>query len=154
MKFTIIFSVALLAFIAFASPFAAHAANPFNLSIWDQSDNGGYPVTCNVPQTTTLPNGEKIPVVCSFCDMVKVAANLAIVLRNLAASIAVLMIIYGAVLMLVSAGNEERFKSGKSVMTSAIIGVVIALAAWLVVNEVILIISGSTPLPWNPITCS
>ena len=51
-------------------------------------------------------------------------------------SIAMLLIILGGLLMIVSEGDENRLQRGKDILTSAIIGLVIAMASYLIVTFV------------------
>ena len=107
-----------------------------SLDIWEG-------VTCN--QSGQGP--------CTFCDFVKVAANVVGVLRNLAFGVAVIAIIAGAILMIISAGNPGRFNTGKSFIINAIIGVVIALMAWIIIGTVLHLLTRNPNLPWNEIIC-
>lgn len=54
----------------------------------------------------------------------------------LAGLIAVIMIIYGAVFILTAAGDETRFKTGKETVINAIIGLVIVILAFTIVNVI------------------
>ena len=111
-------------------------------SIWEGAD-GQNKVICN--QSGEGP--------CTFCDFVKVAANVVGVLRNLAFGVAVIAIIAGAILMIISAGNPGRFNTGKSFIINAIIGVVIALMAWIIIGTVLHLLTRNPNLPWNEIIC-
>jgi len=136
MKFIILFATLL----ALAAPLLTDAAI---FSIWDRTGalGGGNKVTCNVENTP-----------CDFCDMVKVAANAAGMLRDLTFIVAVLMAALGAGMMLISAGNENRFKTGKNFIVNAIIGIVIALMAWVIVNTIIWLLSGASG-SWSQLEC-
>lgn len=57
--------------------------------------------------------------------------------------LAVAALIYGGILYLTSAGSEERVKQAKNVITYAIIGLVIAILSYVIVNAVISAIGGS-----------
>jgi hypothetical protein len=46
-------------------------------------------------------------------------------------------IIYGGILIMISAGNSERVQRGKKVIKSAIIGITIAFGAWLIVQTIL-----------------
>lgn len=96
--------------------------------------------------------GPTIP--CDFCDGLVVAKNIIGFLSEVAFSVAVLMIVYGAVKLAMAGGSEERVTEGKKVITNAVIGLVIALAAWLIVNELLHLLSGDTKYLWAQITCT
>jgi len=56
--------------------------------------------------------------------------------------------------MMISAGNEERFSQGKKFITNAVIGIVIAVSAWVIVSELFhLIAGGGVALPWKTLPC-
>jgi len=132
-KKTFFFSLA--AFLSF--PLFASAQN-----IWKGAKCGGIAIV------TGGPTGP-----CSFCDAVIVSSNIITYLTELAIVIAVAMIAYGAILMMISAGNQTKFADGRSTMTSAIIGLVVTLSAWLIVNTILHLLSGNSPIPWNQIQC-
>ncbi len=113
------------------------------LSIWEGAD-GQNKVTCHLSSAATP---------CTFCDLVKVAVNTVEVLRNLAFGVAAIAIVTGAIIMMVSAGNPGRFGMGKSFIINAIIGVVIALVAWIIIGVVLHLLTGNPNLPWNEIKC-
>ncbi len=64
-------------------------------------------------------------------------ANLFTLLITFAIPLAALVIAYGAFMLLISAGNEERISSGKNAIFSAVVGVVIVLGSFIVYNLVI-----------------
>lgn len=51
--------------------------------------------------------------------------------------IAVIMILYGGFIWLTAAGNEENVTKAKNILSAAIIGLVIILLAWAIVNYVL-----------------
>jgi len=109
-------------------------------NIWTGTGSGGE--TCNV----------KGP--CNFCDGIRVAQNIVKALFTIAIPIAVAMIIYGAIRLMISGGSEEQVSKSKKIMTSAVIGLVIALAAWIIINTLFHILTGDVNFPWNSVTCS
>ncbi len=114
-------------------------ATPVSAQIW----NGRYTVICN--QSGEGP--------CDFCDAIKVTANIVDFLVEITLVLAVLMIVYGALMMMISGGNEQRYTGGKSAITNAVIGIAIALGSWLIVNTIIHVLSGNPNIPWAEIAC-
>lgn len=106
--------------------------------IWRGTSGGG----CNKSATG-----------CSLCDGVKVVVNVINDLTTLATVIAVGMTVYGAVMLMISAGSEERVRKGKGIITSAVIGLIIVLAGWLIVNTVLHLVTGTIDFPWADIQC-
>lgn len=100
------------------------------------------------PITSGGPTGP-----CNFCDGLVVTANVVQYLWQIAFVLAVAMIIWGAFQLMTSGGSETKVSQGKKTMTSAVVGLVIALTAWLIVNELIMVLSGNPGLPWSQVTC-
>lgn len=75
-----------------------------------------------------------------FSDAHDVPSLIAVVIRILlmvGGAIAVLFVIMGGYMYITSGGNEEQAEKGKNTLTNAIIGVVIILLAWVIVNVVV-----------------
>src|SRR3989338_4295933 len=60
----------------------------------------------------------------------------------IAIPIGIAFIAYGAFVIMTAGGSEEKFKKGKGIITTAIIGVAIGLASWLIVTTVNKILTG------------
>lgn len=81
---------------------------------------------------------------CNFCDIGRVITSVFNFLRNdIALPLAVLMIVYGGVTMIFSAGSSSRVASGRKILLSAIIGFAIVLGASLIINFALTIFSKS-----------
>ena len=130
---------------AFVSTAAAQMPN-FNLNIWQGTGQGG--VTCNETFGTSTPVG------CSICDSVIVASN---VVNNIAVPLgiiaAVVFIVYGAFRMMTAFGSESNFGDARKIITSAIIGLVIIMCGWLIVNTLFHVVTGRLDFPWAQIKC-
>lgn len=98
--------------------------------------------TCN-----TTPGG------CSLCNGMQVAINIVNNLTTLAIIAAVGMIAYGAIRMMLSGGSEEMVKNAKNTLTSAVIGLVVVLCGWVIVNTFIHIIADRPDFPWAAVQC-
>jgi len=85
---------------------------------------------------------------CQFCDLAKVAANIFRFLRDIAFYIAVLMIIYGGIMLIFSGGSPKRIENGRKILTSAIIGFAIVVGVSLILNIVLTVATGSS-LTWQ-----
>lgn len=119
-------------------------AAPAFAQVW----SGKYTVTCNQRDSSNNV------IQCTFCDALKVIANIVNFFVQVAFSLAALVIVYGALLMMMSGGSEERFRKGKGAVMNAVIGIVITLSSWLIVNTILNLLDvGSGFLPWSEITC-
>jgi hypothetical protein len=71
------------------------------------------------------------------------------------------MVLIGGFFLIIAAGSESRIRQGKELLTTAIIAIVIVLAAWILINTVVFFLTGqqkegvATILtkPWNEIDC-
>ncbi len=75
-----------------------------------------------------------------FC-IIETVIKLALTLAGL---IAVAFIVYGGYLYITSAGNPEGAKAGTTAVTNAAIGLIIILAAWLIVSTVLNVVSSGS----------
>ncbi len=132
------FLITFLLFIVFSLPLATSAA--IFTGIWDGAScaAGG--------------NGPTEP--CSFCDALVVIRNIVTLLFEIAIPLATAMIVYGAIRLMLAGGSEENVKKSKATITNAVTGLVIALAAWVIVNSILHILTGRADFPWNQINCS
>ena len=126
--------------------FLASIASAASINIWagtgptTGSDAGK---TCNVAASG-----------CSLCDGLKVAINVVNIITTLAVVVTVAMVIYGAIRLMLSGGSEQAVKDARGIITSAIIGFIIVLCGWIIVNTFIHIISPSgVDFPWNNVRC-
>lgn len=107
----------------------------------------------NIWEGTNCNTGNNI---CGFCDMLVVGMNIIKIMAEAAGLIVLVMLIWGAFLMMTSAGSQSKYDEGKKKITSAVIGLVIVLGAWLIVNTAfmaIAAITGASEISWNAIKC-
>jgi len=71
------------------------------------------------------------------------AVSLIKLLMTFLGIIAVVIILYGGFVWLTAAGNEDRVSTAKKIITAGIIGLIIILAAFLIVNFVVENVSNS-----------
>jgi len=67
----------------------------------------------------------------SFDEILDIVAN---IMRVLAVGIGTIMIIWGGIMIMTSAGSEEKVTKGKKIIKWTIIGVVIALSASFIID--------------------
>ena len=79
---------------------------------------------------------------CTYCDFLAMVQNVIKFLMEVSISIGVIFIIYGAVMLMISSGSPEKAQKGKTIVTSAVIGVAIALGAWLIINTILIALTG------------
>jgi hypothetical protein len=74
---------------------------------------------------------------CTFTKLEKLVGDVFnFALLNIAVPVAGLIVAYGGILMMVSGGDEGKFKKGKKILTAAAIGLAISFGAWLLVDSI------------------
>lgn len=94
-----------------------------------------------------LPNECLAKEGCSLCNFLDLFINGANILVGLSGTFAILMFIFGGMLMITAYGNEARIKWGKDVLMATVTGIVIVLFAWTIVNLIIGALFGGKNVP-------
>lgn len=111
-----------------------------------------------------VPCGREGQDPCTLCDFFKMANSVVNFLLQLILVIAPIFILVGGVMILTSAGKSDQVTLGKKIITNTVIGVVIALLSWTIINEILIVLNGSITVegrevgkildwPWNKIEC-
>lgn len=89
------------------------------------------------------------------CEVVVLANNLISFFIGLIAVVGSIVMVYAGYLLVTSRGNVSQMEKAKSMFTNVLIGVVIMLSAFLIVNTVLGVLVGtdSPILNWNEIKC-
>ncbi|MEK7503198.1 MAG: pilin, partial [Patescibacteria group bacterium] len=75
---------------------------------------------------------------CTICDIWALADKvIKFLLFKLATPILIIVLIAGGFIYLTSGGNPKKTETAKGLITSAIFGIVIAFAAWLIVDTIL-----------------
>ncbi|MEX2054135.1 MAG: hypothetical protein WD883_01140 [Candidatus Colwellbacteria bacterium] len=74
---------------------------------------------------------------CNFDRLLDMASNIVNTLIALAFLAAAFFIIVGGFRLIISQGNPERLKAARANITSAIIGLIVVLTSWVVINSLI-----------------
>ena len=111
--------------------------------------------TTSVFAAGLVPCGPGLGKSCSFCDFLTLGQNIINFGIKLIVPIAVAIIIAGGFIIMFSVGSAERVKKGKDIITAAVIGVIIAMTAWLIIDITFRVLAGQTPAglknPWYQI---
>lgn len=102
-----------------------------------------------------VPCGGPNEAMCRACDFVAMGQNIMKWFVLVSASIVALMFAFGGMKMVMSAGNTGAVSEGKEMMTNSVIGFLILLAAWLIVNTVLMTFmkDGNGIAVWGTIQC-
>ena len=69
--------------------------------------------------------------------LLETAINIAKILLGLLGVIAFIMFIYGGLVTILSFGSPEKYKKGTQVLVNAVIGIIIAVSAYLIIDIVL-----------------
>jgi len=79
---------------------------------------------------------------CTACDLLVLLQNVLQFAIKIAFLGVIVMVAYGGARWIFSFGNEANIKAGQKIITSAFIGILIILSAWLIVNTIFWIVAG------------
>ncbi|MDP1689198.1 MAG: transglycosylase SLT domain-containing protein [bacterium] len=100
-----------------------------------------------------IPKGAKY---CTICDGLNVVKSGMEYLIDIGVVVAVLIITYGAILIMVGGAMPAKIQEGRKAITASVVGVILMLMAWIIVNQVFFMFvsgGGITGKPWNKIEC-
>lgn len=83
---------------------------------------------------------------CGLCDFLVTFANIANYMLGALGSCALLLFVYGGIIWLTASGSVERIKKGKDILVNTIIGMIIVMFSWQIINLVISSLTGTTPV--------
>lgn len=93
---------------------------------------------------------------CNACNLVKLANNVIRFLIVLSVLLATIMFIYAGFLFVTSGGNQAQLQKGKGMFKDVLIGIIILLTGFLIVDTVMKTLAGNSLMgggPWNQIQC-
>jgi|GEM_PF-679050 hypothetical protein len=102
-------------------------------------------------------NGSTSP--CTLCHLITGFKNLVDWAKSIVLALAILGIVIGGILYIISSGSATMMSAAKSCITASAAGFAITMCAWLIVNAVMLAISAQTNLGvgatnWYTFSCS
>lgn len=98
---------------------------------------------------------------CTTCDFFVMAKNsIDFIVVDVVTPLAALLMVTGGILLFTSGGSENQVSLAKKILYDAIIGALIIYGSWLLVDSVLLMITGSGadqpagfPWPWHQVKC-
>ena len=104
-----------------------------------------------------VPCGTSTTEPCTFCHLFVLAQTIIDFITTGIFILAVLFIVIGGLIILFAGAVPSNLELGKKIITNAVIGVVIALLAWTVINMIFNTLISTDenkfPAPWNDIKC-
>lgn len=136
-----IIGVAFLSFVLLLAPVMATAQIGLE---------GGLP-TQLVPCDGTSINGGKECNLCAFAELVQNIINFIVYLAVVACA---LLVAYAGWLMLSATGDTQKYSNGKKIFGNAVVGLIIILGGWLVVDTILKSVLDQGKFGvWNEIQC-
>ncbi len=83
-----------------------------------------------------VPCGGSQPA-CNWCHFGDLALNIINFMMYLIFPLATIMIVVGGIFIMTSGGSSARFSKGKEMITAAVIGILIALLSWIIIDTII-----------------
>lgn len=119
--------------------------------------NIGYAATdSSVPGTTEAGGivqcGRGGQEMCTLCDLIKGLNIIIHYLLKIAIVVALTAITVGGGMYVISTGNSKMIDMAKGAMKNAVIGLVIMLSAWLLINTLLLALGASSNLGITGVT--
>ncbi|MFH1188994.1 MAG: hypothetical protein V1652_04100 [bacterium] len=84
---------------------------------------------------------------CTMSDLYQLGYNIINFGLDFAALIAVVVLLWGGILILTAGGSEARVSKGRSAITAAVVGLMIVLGSWIMINTFISVFT--TCSGWN-----
>lgn len=86
-----------------------------------------------------LPQGvERDNKPCGVEEIIQTMINVTRLILGVMGSVALLMFTYGGLKFILSAGNSDRVSQAKTILTNAVIGLILILGAWSIVNLIVI----------------
>ncbi|PIT93915.1 hypothetical protein COU00_01790 [Candidatus Falkowbacteria bacterium CG10_big_fil_rev_8_21_14_0_10_43_11] len=86
---------------------------------------------------------------CTLNDFVQLGVNVANWILGVVGSLALLFFIYGGLTMIISSGKSESVQKAKTILTNAIIGLIIVFTSWVIINFAVTILTGKNTIFGN-----
>lgn len=81
---------------------------------------------------------------CTPCHFLVLVSNIInFMMRDITFPLAGLLFLIGGIMMVAAGASEDNYKKGKTIIVNTLIGVVIVLSAWAIVNTLIVTVGSS-----------
>ena len=94
------------------------------------------PLIAGAASAGLVPCGGLNQKACEVCDLLVLTQNVLEFALKMAFLVIIGFVVYGGFRWIFSLGKEENLKAGQQIITNAIIGLIIILTAWIIVNTV------------------
>jgi len=103
-----------------------------------------------VPCGPVYDKGKDIGTKCNFCHLLTLIERVInFALYNIALPLVVVFIVWGGLKIMTAGDDTGKVQEGRKIIQSAIIGIFIALGAWMIINMILSAIGDGSLAPWN-----
>lgn len=88
---------------------------------------------------------------CTVCDVAQLSQNILNTGIFIAVFFSAVLFAWAGWKVLTSGGDSEQYSSGKRIFTNVIVGLVIILAAWLLIDTLMKTLTNGSFGPWNKV---
>jgi len=132
--------------------FKAQISNQFQMTKCQKFLSFGF---FNTAQAALVPS---CGASCTWCNLMQLFSNIVNFMLYLIFPVAATMIVIGGIYIMTAAGSPAKVSKGREIITAAIIGLLIALFSYLIIDTIIKIIAvgwQNVPGlgPWNQLKC-
>ncbi|MBI2515039.1 hypothetical protein HYV91_02550 [Candidatus Wolfebacteria bacterium] len=102
----------------------------------------------------------------NYCDLLHLGQNIINFIVSLIFPIATVMVVVGGIFIMTAREKPDQAKKGREIATAAVIGILITLLSWLILDTIFKIVAGRSPQagggpaviqglgrPWNELRC-
>lgn len=86
---------------------------------------------------------------CTPCDFINIFINASDIILGLSGTFAVIMFVYGGLVMITAYGNEARIKWGKEILIATVVGIFVIVLAWSTVHLIVTSLLNNPNSEWN-----
>lgn len=90
---------------------------------------------------------------CGFCELVLMVNNIVEWLVIIVTTLTVLLIAFAGFRLITSGGDAQALQDAKKYLFNALIGILIILAGWTIVDTVLKLVAGGDLGVWQPLSC-
>ncbi len=90
---------------------------------------------------------------CNFCTFFAMVNGVIAWIISIMTLVAVFVLVFAGFRLVTSGGDPGALQKAKEMITNVLIGFVIMLAAWVIVDTIIKTLTGSDYGVWEPVTC-
>jgi hypothetical protein len=117
---------------------------------------GGEVFTLSLTEAAGLVPCDGVKIPCNACTFTVMANGLIQYLFTILTLVVVLMIVYTGFKLVISQGDTGAWSKAKDMFTNVVIGFIIILSAWLIVDTLMKVLVGDNSDfgPWNSLSSS